>query len=350
MLARLQLYCAMCMPSGSTCVSCGLALEKDNEPCWQHNAFAQKHIQAMPVQCLGCQTSSTPLTHAYMHARMHARTHACTHVWMHTCMDAGTFGDLVEHWNSFCSDPPSELDSVKQLHDDIRMLRDRVASDRVASRKRRDMTAVLESKRHKSDGPSAARPSTAARSNTAAAASSAPCHVCGQDDSADGDILLSCAKCSCRVHQTCYGVGNPTSRWLCDCCKSGDARQVKCMLCKRKGGGLKPSHDGSGWCHVACVLWLAETGFVDHKHMDKVEGVQAALKSHARLTCVVCKAAGAPVQCSQPNCSLAAHPTCARDANWGLDMWAMKATCRQHTPRKPKPEAAISTASLQSMR
>ena len=49
------------------------------------------------------------------------------------------------------------------------------------------------------------------------------CHVCGEEEEADNDLLLHCDACRVYVHQACYGVADvPDGRmWLCDVCKAG---------------------------------------------------------------------------------------------------------------------------------
>jgi len=49
------------------------------------------------------------------------------------------------------------------------------------------------------------------------------CHVCGEEEETDDDLLLHCDACRVYVHQACYGVADaPDGRtWLCDFCKAG---------------------------------------------------------------------------------------------------------------------------------
>ena len=49
------------------------------------------------------------------------------------------------------------------------------------------------------------------------------CHVCGEEEETDDDLLLHCDSCRVYVHQACYSVADaPNGRtWLCDVCKAG---------------------------------------------------------------------------------------------------------------------------------
>ena len=105
----------------------------------------------------------------------------------------------------------------------------------------------------------------------------AVCDVCGQDDSTPSDLLLSCTHCAVRAHQSCCGVDEvPADGWTCEpCVAQGDSRRVVCSLCLRYGGVLKPSAVAGQdqWAHVACALWVPETGFCNAAtSMDSVFG------------------------------------------------------------------------------
>ena len=64
----------------------------------------------------------------------------------------------------------------------------------------------------------------------AAPAAEGACHVCGEEEEADDNLLLQCDACRVFVHQRCYGVAAaPDGRlWLCDVCAIGTAPQQTC--------------------------------------------------------------------------------------------------------------------------
>ena len=51
------------------------------------------------------------------------------------------------------------------------------------------------------------------------------CHVCGEEEESDDNLLLQCDACRVYVHQCCYGVAEPPDGrlWLCDICTIGEA-------------------------------------------------------------------------------------------------------------------------------
>jgi hypothetical protein len=69
---------------------------------------------------------------------------------------------------------------------------------------------------------------------TVALLSEGACHVCGEEEEADNDLLLHCDACRVYVHQACYGVADaPDGRtWLCDVCKAGACASVGQQLAR----------------------------------------------------------------------------------------------------------------------
>ena len=62
--------------------------------------------------------------------------------------------------------------------------------------------------------------------------------------------------------------------------------------------------------HVACALWVPETGFDDYSTRDVVVGLDDVPKSRRKLKCYLCRrSVGACIQCSD-TCYEAFHPLC----------------------------------------
>lgn len=152
----------------------------------------------------------------------------------------------------------------------------------------------------------------------------AACTVCGDDDGAEGNVILLCEgpACDVAVHQLCYGVHKvPKGRWLCDSCKARlPPAGANCCLCPVVGGALRAvkergsvqpaaatSGDGgdsagsSGdgqkreWMvHLACALWTPEVTIADPVRMTGVSVAQLAA-ARQELLCMLCKQVGGAV-------------------------------------------------------
>ncbi|NWQ85276.1 KDM4C demethylase, partial [Burhinus bistriatus] len=74
-------------------------------------------------------------------------------------------------------------------------------------------------------------------------------------------LLISCAKCSVRVHASCYGVPSCEihNEWLCSRCRK-EAWTAECCLCNLRGGALKQTTDNK-WAHVICAIAIPEVRF-----------------------------------------------------------------------------------------
>jgi len=87
-----------------------------------------------------------------------------------------------------------------------------------------------------------------AQNITAAPLPEGACHVCGEEEETDDDLLLHCDACRVYVHQACYGVADaPDGRtWLCDVCNAGTsglgyiARRLNCRRSQRHRA--QPAH------------------------------------------------------------------------------------------------------------
>ncbi|XP_029943521.1 lysine-specific demethylase 4A [Salarias fasciatus] len=161
---------------------------------------------------------------------------------------------------------------------------------------------------------------------------------------ADGtSALLSCSRCSVRVHASCYGV-DPSSvgqEWECSRCKA-DAVAESCCLCALRGGALQETTNNK-WVHVLCAVAVLEARFVNVTERRPVDLSGIPLQRF-KLKCYYCKkrlkkASGCCVQCSHGRCPTAYHPTCAQAAGVLLqpDEWpfVVHVTCCRHKGPAP---------------
>lgn len=74
--------------------------------------------------------------------------------------------------------------------------------------------------------------------------------------------------------------------------------------------------------HLFCCYWLPEM-YVSHGNqasMEPIEGLANINKGRRGLQCCLCKSKyGLCIQCSVPQCRLAFHATCARQAGLLMD-------------------------------
>ncbi|DBA66785.1 hypothetical protein WJX79_010198 [Trebouxia sp. C0005] len=156
------------------------------------------------------------------------------------------------------------------------------------------------------------------------------CHICGDDEQAEGNEILLCdgEGCDVAVHQACYAVARvPRGKWYCDACKDKlDLAKPNCVCCPVVGGALRkvpslgPVKAAPGYpnkkpyLHLACALWTPEILISDPEGMrgPKLD----ALRQHrVDLTCAICKqAGGAVIQCSFGVCCRSFHVLCGRHA------------------------------------
>ncbi|KAL0604592.1 Lysine-specific demethylase 4A [Plecturocebus cupreus] len=151
-------------------------------------------------------------------------------------------------------------------------------------------------------------------------------------------ILVSCRKCSVRVHASCYGVP-PTKAsedWMCSRC-SANALDEDCCLCSLRGGALQRANDDR-WVHVSCAVAILEARFVNIAERSPVDVSKIPLPRF-KLKCIFCKkrrkrTAGCCVQCSHGRCPTAFHVSCAQAAGVMMqpDDWPFVVfiTCFRH--------------------
>lgn len=78
------------------------------------------------------------------------------------------------------------------------------------------------------------------------ASEDACCAICGNGDYEDDDQIVFCVQCSMPVHQSCFGLEQvPEFDWICYNCITFSFQRglmVKCMLCPKRGGAMKPTN------------------------------------------------------------------------------------------------------------
>uniref|UniRef100_A0A2K6URS5 [histone H3]-trimethyl-L-lysine(9) demethylase n=1 Tax=Saimiri boliviensis boliviensis TaxID=39432 RepID=A0A2K6URS5_SAIBB len=151
-------------------------------------------------------------------------------------------------------------------------------------------------------------------------------------------ILVSCKKCSVRVHASCYGVppAKASEEWMCSRC-SANALEEDCCLCSLRGGALQRANDDR-WVHVSCAVAILEARFVNIAERSPVDVSKIPLPRF-KLKCIFCKkrrkrTAGCCVQCSHGRCPTAFHVSCAQAAGVMMqpDDWPFVVfiTCFRH--------------------
>lgn len=59
-------------------------------------------------------------------------------------------------------------------------------------------------------------------------------------------MIVFCGNCNIPVHQSCYGIEQlPEGDWICYNCEMFGFKRglaVKCFLCPKRGGAMKPTN------------------------------------------------------------------------------------------------------------
>ncbi|MCJ1313743.1 nuA3 HAT complex component nto1 [Agyrium rufum] len=169
------------------------------------------------------------------------------------------------------------------------------------------------------------------RSSSAAAVNGEPvvageeqdskCAICDDGDCENTNAIVFCDGCDLAVHQECYGVPFiPEGQWLCRKCQLIGRGTPTCIFCPNMEGAFKQTNS-SKWSHLLCAIWIPEVTLGNPTFMEPVMDVEKVPKPRWKLTCYICKQRmGACIQCSNKNCYLAFHVTCARRAKLFLQM------------------------------
>ncbi|ODH53704.1 hypothetical protein GX48_00122 [Paracoccidioides brasiliensis] len=171
------------------------------------------------------------------------------------------------------------------------------------------------------------------------------CAVCDDGDCENSNAIVFCDGCDLAVHQECYGVPYiPEGQWLCRKCQLIGRGSPSCIFCPNTEGAFKQTNT-SKWSHLLCAVWIPEVSIGNLSLMEPVNEVEKVPRNRWKLTCYICRQKmGACIQCSNKNCFVAFHVTCARRARLYLKMKlipgapavmesnGLKAFCDKHVP------------------
>ncbi|KAJ6107701.1 hypothetical protein N7523_009024 [Penicillium sp. IBT 18751x] len=168
------------------------------------------------------------------------------------------------------------------------------------------------------------------------------CAICDDGDCENANAIVFCDGCDLAVHQECYGVPFiPEGQWLCRKCQLLGRGTTNCIFCPNTEGAFKQT-TSSKWAHLLCSIWIPEVSIGNPSLMEPITDVEKVPRSRWKLNCYICKQRmGASIQCSNKNCFVAFHPSCARRAQLYLKMKAghglmdshlLKAFCDKHVP------------------
>ncbi|XP_042907736.1 uncharacterized protein [Parasteatoda tepidariorum] len=170
------------------------------------------------------------------------------------------------------------------------------------------------------------------------------CDVCRSPDSQENNEMVFCDSCNICVHQICYGITKiPEGSWICRTCALGI--RPACVLCPNRGGAMKTLRCGQKWAHVGCAVWIPGVSFFNFIKMEPIIKISQIPAGRWALICSICNVkTGACILCSEKNCKVAFHVTCA--FNEGLQMRAcvknayteddeLRAFCKKHSNKRP---------------
>ncbi|OAX81363.1 hypothetical protein ACJ72_04294 [Emergomyces africanus] len=187
------------------------------------------------------------------------------------------------------------------------------------------------------------------------------CAICDDGDCENANAIVFCDGCDLAVHQECYGVPYiPEGQWLCRKCQLIGRGSPSCIFCPNTEGAFKQTNT-SKWSHLLCAVWIPEVSIGNPSLMEPVNEVEKVPRNRWKLTCYICRQKmGACIQCSNKNCFVAFHVTCARRARLYLKMKlipgapavmesnSLKAFCDKHVPpdwrREHNTDSAIAEA------
>ncbi|KAJ6164377.1 hypothetical protein N7470_003049 [Penicillium chermesinum] len=168
------------------------------------------------------------------------------------------------------------------------------------------------------------------------------CAICDDGDCENSNAIVFCDGCDLAVHQECYGVPFiPEGQWLCRKCQLLGRGTTNCIFCPNTEGAFKQT-TSSKWAHLLCSFWIPEVSIGNPSLMEPVTDVEKVPRGRWKLLCYICKQKmGASIQCSNKNCFVAFHVSCARRAQLYLkmkighglmDSHLLKAFCDKHVP------------------
>ncbi|KAI9045423.1 putative PHD finger domain protein [Aspergillus affinis] len=188
------------------------------------------------------------------------------------------------------------------------------------------------------------------------------CAICDDGDCENSNAIVFCDGCDLAVHQECYGVPFiPEGQWLCRKCQLIGRGSVNCIFCPNTEGAFKQT-PSSKWSHLLCAVWIPEVSIGNPSLMEPITDVEKVPRSRWKLHCYICRQRmGASIQCSNKNCFVAFHVTCARRAQLYLKMKSghgtpaimdshlLKAFCDKHVPPEWRREHGTDAATADAI-
>ncbi|KAL5041800.1 hypothetical protein BDW71DRAFT_191110 [Aspergillus fruticulosus] len=188
------------------------------------------------------------------------------------------------------------------------------------------------------------------------------CAICDDGDCENANAIVFCDGCDLAVHQECYGVPFiPEGQWLCRKCQLIGRGSPNCIFCPNTEGAFKQTTT-SKWSHLLCAIWIPEVSIGNPSLMEPVTDVEKVPRSRWKLQCYICRQRmGASIQCSNKNCFVAFHVTCARRAQLYLKMKSghgnlavmdshlLKAFCDKHVPPEWRREHGTDAATADAI-
>ncbi|RAL12791.1 putative PHD finger domain protein [Aspergillus homomorphus CBS 101889] len=188
------------------------------------------------------------------------------------------------------------------------------------------------------------------------------CAICDDGDCENSNAIVFCDGCDLAVHQECYGVPFiPEGQWLCRKCQLIGRGSVNCIFCPNTEGAFKQTTT-SKWSHLLCAIWIPEVSIGNPSLMEPITDVEKVPRSRWKLHCYICRQRmGASIQCSNKNCFVAFHVTCARRAQLYLKMKSghgtpavmdshlLKAFCDKHVPPEWRREHGTDAATADAI-
>ncbi|KAL2866184.1 putative PHD finger domain protein [Aspergillus lucknowensis] len=188
------------------------------------------------------------------------------------------------------------------------------------------------------------------------------CAICDDGDCENANAIVFCDGCDLAVHQECYGVPFiPEGQWLCRKCQLIGRGSPNCIFCPNTEGAFKQT-TSSKWSHLLCAIWIPEVSIGNPSLMEPITDVEKVPRSRWKLQCYICRQRmGASIQCSNKNCFVAFHVTCARRAQLYLkmktghgnlavmDSHLLKAFCDKHVPPDWRREHGTDAATAEAV-
>ncbi|XP_073010390.1 uncharacterized protein [Typha latifolia] len=176
------------------------------------------------------------------------------------------------------------------------------------------------------------------------------CDICMRVETVLNRIFV-CFNCKVAVHLDCYrSLKNFIGPWRCEVCEQmplqatstsnqADSRDrflfaAECSLCGGASGAFRKTKDAQ-WVHAFCAEWLLESKFKRGQE-NLVEGMDNIPKEKD-FCCICQRNVGACLKCSNGDCQIMFHPSCARGAGFYMNTKGVggrlqhKAYCRKHS-------------------